>query len=183
MKLHQLFEAKQIFYHGSKNEISEFNFSGLAKSKYYSGNVDQEGPGIYLTTSKVDARQYGEYVHEVEVNLVKSRLMPDKRTIPENVVRYLIKSAPSEAYKEWDENPSKALTMATKAIMDAYGPSDYREAMEQIWYDHYGDDSEQYLKKIGLNWDGFTIERGEGITHLIWFKPEKLKIVKVIHEV
>lgn len=183
MKLYHLFEAKQIFYHGSKTKIDKFDFSGLAKSKYSSANIDQEGPGIYLTSSKEDARRYGEYVHEVQVDLVKSRLMPDKRKIPEHMVRWLIKNAPSEMYLEWDENPYKALNKAVETIMDSYGPNDYREAMEQIWYDHYGDDSEEYLKNIGINWDGFTVARANGVTHLIWFKPDKLKVIKVEHDV
>ena len=62
--------------------------------------------------------------------------------------------------------------------MDSYGPSDYREAMESIWGDHYHNDSKVWLKTmISKGWDGFILDRAEGIKHVIIFNPEILTIL------
>ena len=173
-----LTEAIQTFYHGSPVKIDKFTFDFLSSGQ----GADQEGPGIYLTSSAQDARIYGKFIHEVKVNVVKTRLMPERRVIRMEYIRGMIWNSPdfqTEDYMNWDENPKRALMKATDAVMDAYGPTQYREAMEQVWYDYYRYHSQLYLQTVGRTWDGFALPRAGGITHLIWFKPELLKIVGV----
>lgn len=169
-------ESIVTFYHGSKSPISKFTLDNLGSGT----NIDQEGPGIYLTNSADDARVYGNYIHEVKVNLVKKRMMPDKKALSMAEIARLIREAPewsSDLYTNWNENESKALTQATKAIMNSWGPNQYREAMEQIWYDYYRDYSKVYLNKmVELGWDGFLVPRSNGVQHLIVFNPAILNI-------
>ena len=89
MRYKQIIEAKQTFYHGSTKKIDalSLDFAGTG--------TDQEGPGIYLTSSIDDARHYGEFIHVVQVSLVKSRMMPEKRMINPDFVRRLILLAPN----------------------------------------------------------------------------------------
>ncbi len=172
-------EGKVTFYHGSKVQISEFTLDQLGNGT----GTDQEGPGIYLTSSAEDAKVYGEFVHVVEVKLVKSRMMPDRRTVRPEFIRGLISKAPEkdDILMNWDENPSRAIIKAVNAVMDAYGPSDYRQAMEQVWYDYYhGYEREWLVRMRSVGWDGFIVNQHNGSQHLICFDPSILTIKEII---
>ena len=180
MKLLSLLESIEIFYHGSNTKIEKFTLDFLSSST----NIDQEGPGIYLTSSEKDAMMYGHYLHKVSVKIVKSRMMPEKRMLNPTFVSHLISKAPNyvDNMTNWAENINKARRLATDAIMSAYGPSDYREAMESIWGDHYRNDSKVWLNTmVSKGWDGFILDRAdifhEKSKHLIVFNPEILTIL------
>ena len=173
-----LTEALVTFYHGSPSPIQKFTLD------FVSGGdaIHQEGPGIYLTSSAEDAKKYGKYIHEVRVKLTKSRMMPEKRQINPDFIRRLILKSPecSTALQNWDEHPQRALSMAVQSIMDSFGPTDYREAMEQVWFDYYKGYEELWLSTMRSNsWDGFVLDRNDGVKHLICFTPEILQIVGV----
>jgi len=168
-------EAVQTFYHGSTHQIKEFNLENVGRE----GAIDQEGPGIYLTSSPDDARHYGEHIHVVQVKIVKSRMMPDKRTINPQFIRGLITKAPDvdDNLTNYAENREVAIRTAVQQIMDAFGPNEYREAMEQVWYDHYRGQEREWLSRMrSVGWDGFLVPRSGGVVHLICFNPEILKI-------
>lgn len=176
-----LLEAKQTFYHGSNVSIDKFHLKSAGGKEA----IDQEGPGIYLTSSIEDARRYGKFVHTVTAKIVKSRMMPDKRTINETFVRALIKRSPEadDELMNWDENPARALNAAAGSIMDSYGPNQYREAMEQIWYDFYKGHEEIWFSKMRVaGWDGFILDRADGVKHFICFNEEILSIEGVVDE-
>lgn len=176
MKYNELIaEAYQTFYHGSNQPISEFSLDFIGRAEA----IDQEGPGIYLTSSAQDAMKYGKHVHIVKVKVVKSRLMPERRTLNSEFIRGLIYKSPNrdDVLQNWDENPQRALVAATRSIMDSYGPNEYREALEQIWADFYRGHEKQWLSRMrSLGWDGFLLDRQDGVKHLISFVPENLTI-------
>ena len=182
MKIQDLFEAPaaaRIWYHGSNVKFNAFDESHLSREEA----IHQEGPGFYLTSSIEDAKMYGKYVHAVKVKLAKSRIMPEKRKLNPAFIRATIYKCPDreDALSNWHENPNIALTKAADAIMDAYGPDQYREAMEQLWYDYYKGHEGKWLSRLrGLGWDGFILKRTGGIEHLICFNPEILTVQEVL---
>ena len=164
----------RTFYHGSNHHITAFSLDHLGQGQ----GADQEGPGIYLTSSKEDAAKYGKIIHTVAVSIPKSRLLKKKRALRAGV-ESLIRRAPDrdEVLQNWDENPQIGFYKAVGSIMDAYG-DDCREAYEAVWGDFYRDHSADYLRRlIRFGYDGFELPRQDGIVHLIAFNPAKLKIV------
>ncbi|MFA5489184.1 MAG: hypothetical protein WC284_08185 [Candidimonas sp.] len=186
MKLIEISSSSLTLYHGSETKIKKFSLDHLSSG---SGN-DQEGPGIYLTNAIDDSRIYGKYIHTVEAKLYKSKRLPEKRTLNYQWIRNLIYKSPDwkeVEYMNWSENPARALDRASTQIMESYGPRDFREAMEQIWYDYYRDHSDVWLKKLIINgYEWFDVKK-EGIRyedtgiliHYIVFNPERLNIIKV----
>lgn len=181
MKVQDLFEAPAsptIWYHGSNSKFEKFDII----SSMHKDAINQEGPGFYLTSSIEDAKRYGKYVHVIKAKIAKSRLMPEKRKLNPMFIRASIYKCPDRenALSNWDENPSIALAKATDAIMDAYGPNEYREALEQIWADYYMGHEDKWLSRLrGLGWDGFILERTGGVKHFICFNPEILTVQEV----
>lgn len=136
-----------------------------------------------MTSSIDDARRYGKYVHVVKAKLAKSRMMPEKRKLNPFFIRASIFKSPDKdiVLPNWDENPSIALTKAADAIMDAYGPNEYRESMEQIWFDYYHGYEDKWLSRLrGLGWDGFVLDRPDNVKHFICFNPEILSVQDVL---
>lgn len=177
-----LLEAKETFYHGSSAPIGKFHLEAAGGKEA----IDQEGPGIYLTSSIEDARRYGKHVHTISVKLVKSRMMPDKRKLNPEWIRVLMKRAPEseDTLTNWGENPAQALNAAVDSIMDSYGPSEYRKALEQIWYDFYKGHEQVWFSKMRVaGWDGFIVNKpSDGVKHLICFNPDILEITGVVDE-
>lgn len=173
-----LTEGKETWYHGSAVKISHFTLDKLSSGT----GIDQEGPGIYLTSDPIDARKYGQFVHVVQAKINKSRLMPDNKKIMPDTIRRLIYQSPvkDDALSNWDENPNRALTLAVNSIYESYGPNEYRECMEQIWYDFYVDHSALYLSKMRVyGWDGFILPR-TNCSHFICFSPDILTITGIL---
>ena len=173
-----LTEALETWYHGSAAKIDKLTLDHLGSGAGH----DQEGPGIYLTNNHEDACRYGRYVYTVQAKMVKSRMMPDKRKIDLQRIRTLIWKSPDrdDNLSNWDENPQRALSLAADQIMSSYGPDEYREAMEQVWYDFYKDHQAVFLSKMRvLGWDGFILDRNGGVKHFVCFNPEILKITDV----
>ena len=172
-----LTEAIEMYYHASDHKITKFDLDHLGTGT----NIDQEGPGIYLTNSLDDVRKYGKYIYHVRVKFAKSRMMPDKKRFGYDTIRRLISISPErdDALTNWDENPTRALDMAVRNILDSYGPDEYREAMEAVWGDFYRSSSKAFLSKMHVwGWDGFILPKSGGVKHFICFNPDILKIVK-----
>ena len=169
-----LTEAKEIWYHGSNSKIDSFSLDHLGKGQGH----DTRGPGIYLTNNPEDAKIYGKYIHEVEVNMVKSKILTDKVKTIRRGIRILISKCPDpDDLYNWDQNKSRAINVATDSICK-YNPI-YRNALEQVWYDFYRHEAAKYLEKLQVfGYQGFTIIPGsDGHTvHFICWDPSILKV-------
>ncbi len=180
MLLCELFESNETWYHGSSQEIKQFNLDNVGKP----GAVDQEGPGIYLTSSIEDALHYGNIVHTVKT-VRAPRLVPDKKTFTVATIKKLIDLSPNKEdvlRDYWDGNPVIAASKASNAIYQSWGPNEFREMLEQVWYDFYRETPKAWLNILTekLNYDGFILQRSGGVKHFICFNPEILKITEVI---
>lgn len=180
MLLCELFESSETWYHGSSKEIKQFNLDQVGRA----AAVDLEGPGIYLTSSIEDALHYGNIVHTVKT-VRAPRLVPDKKSFTVATIKNLIDLSPNkeEALEDWDQNQAIAASKASSAIYDRWGPNQFREMLEQVWYDFYRETPKAWLNILTekLNYDGFILQRSGGVKHFICFNPEILKITEVVH--
>lgn len=161
---------KQVWYHGSERPRETWDLSSVGH-----GN-DQEGPGLYFSSSLADAAAYGSYLSIVELPLQKSKVIPLRGRPDIAAIRALISKSPDleDHLMDWDENPAKALNKAVQVIFSAAKhPFD---AFQQVWYDFYRDTPQEYLKN--LPYDGAVVPRANGIFHAIVFNPTVIKTLK-----
>lgn len=171
---------KYKFYHGAKNKIDQFV---IGNEFMTDDTIMQEGPGIYLTSSINDAMRYGQFIHEVQWS-PKKRLPIKKTSYPMphyyNFVAHFIKKSPDwkESAMNWDEDPQRGLHLAIDNIFESYETP--KERFEQIWYDFYRNDPALYCKNmVRVGYDGFIIEKNNGVKHGIVFNPNTIKIIRV----
>lgn len=180
MRFSDLMEVKTTFFHGSRSEISKFSFDFISND----GGRKLEGPGIYFTSDKTDANVYGSFVHEVVLDLRKTKLLPVKKTFSIQDVKNLIMKSPNadDYLTDWAENPQKALQVAAKSIYDSYGPNQYKEMVTQVWADFYKYEDKDWLKEmVALGYDGLMVERAGGIRHFICYNPDIIKGVSLLN--
>lgn len=174
-------ESKQKFYHGSKTKISEFSFKHISAD----GTRQLVGPGVYFTSSIEDAKVYGPYIHEVEIDITKSKLVPMKKAISRGLVEDLIKAAPEleDALTNWDEYPDRALRKATDAIYRRCAPNEYFDMVTTVWGDFYDGENEAWIDEMmKLGWQGAMFDRAKGVKHFIAYDLSKVKIIGVLEE-
>jgi hypothetical protein len=144
-----------VVYHGSKTKISSFvdDFVGGKNAN------DQEGPGIYFTTSESNAERYGEYVHKAILR--PRKLLYDKPrggNVPE--LLKLAKMAPEweDSALNWNENPNNGII---KAVNDAFKyNNNEKDRFLQIWVDFYRNNPKEYVRNcVKLGYDGIVVDR------------------------
>lgn len=170
-----------MFYHGSDHKIDKFvdEFVGAQEA------TDQEGPGIYFTSSKANAAGYGRYVYTVELKPKKLLSVKEGQNAPVAELEWLIKQAPDweMTVQNWHENPNVGLKKAVRDIIDANESP--KEQFSEVWYDFFRYTPALYVRNmVKLGYDGFAIEglnsllAGEdNITHMIVFNPQIIKIL------
>lgn len=181
MKIHEILTESTIpnvWYHGSDTKITQFSIDKTGLNT----NINF-GPGVYITSDKTDARQYGKYIHTIKTKITKSKLIPTKRKFDKSLVSWMINHPLSEfhtedLYTNWDENKRKALQSAVDTAYQAHAPNDYKGLIHTIWYDFYRTSLESFFKNIIPEWNGDLLERSVGY-HYICFKPELLHIVDI----
>lgn len=173
-----------MFYHGSAHKINQFvdEFVGAQDA------TDQQGPGIYFTSSEANAAGYGRYVYSVELSPKKLVSTKNGRNAPANQLEWLIKQAPDweMTAQNWNENAAIGVKKAVRAIIDANeSPS---EQFMEVWYDFYKYTPVLYVRNmVKLGYDGFVIEgmssflTGEdNITHMVVFNPQIIKVIDMV---
>lgn len=165
-----------MFFHGSKHRIKNFTdeFVGARDA------VDQEGPGIYFTSSWDDARSYGPYVYTVKLNSRKKVSTQSGKNAPLREIEWLIRQAPEweENAQNWHENPSIGLKKAAKDFIE-YNDSPHQQFM-QVWYDFYRYSPKEYVRNMTkLGYDIIYIERNNGVIHAIVLNPSIIEFVEM----
>lgn len=163
-----------MFFHGSKNKIINFSDEFIGRGH------DQEGPGIYFTSSYKDAKFYGNYLYSVVLRM--------KKTIPEEGdldlfredIEYLIDNSPNkeDALSNWDEDLFSAREEAIESILEyAENPQDL---FQQVWIDFYRNNPIDYVRNmVNLGYDGFYVKKRENTIHAIVFNPLVIEVKDV----
>lgn len=165
-----------IWYHGSKTKISKFSneFAGAREA------TDQEGPGIYFTSSEKEARGYGSYVYKVQIN-PKKIVSTKVGKAPADEIRKLIMAAEDWEYhaQNYDENPKRGLEQFIKGLYD-YNETPH-DQFQQAWIDFYKDNPREYLSNMTkFGYSGVLIEKYDGIQHFVLFDPSIIKPLELL---
>jgi len=169
-------DKNTFYYHGRTIDSEIFDI------KYTGKGTDQEGAGFYFSTSIKDAAMYSSkngIILKVKLNYKK--LISSTKKGNKNLIKKLIISAPD--YKEtllnWDENKHKALQMAINGIYDYNNTQ--KDEIQTIEADFYRHSPEKYLENlIKLGYDGFIIDKEDGINHFIVFNPNIIEVIDKI---
>jgi len=165
--------GQYVVYHGSPNKIDNFSDEFVGGEKA----TDQEGPGIYFTTSKDDARMYGEFIHEA---IFTPRVLWDQTpTNPKKLRPFITKmvlAAPDwkTHAQNYDENPRVGVNTIVESTL-AYNDTE-KDVAQQIWYDFYKNNPIDYVRNmVKMGVDGLTVKRENGVIHFIIYNPSTLK--------
>jgi hypothetical protein len=162
-----------IAYHGSPNKILKFvdEFVGGEKAN------DQEGPGIYFTSSFDNAGHYGEYVHTVTLSPRKLISMAPSSNKISGLINKMVLMAPDwqMSAQNYDENPRIGLRNFIEATID-YNDTE-KDVVQQIWYDFYRYNPIDFVRNmVKLGIDGIMVPKDNGVIHYIIYNPSIIKI-------
>ena len=163
-----------IVYHGSPTEIKKFSDEFVGGK----GATDQEGPGIYFTTSYDEAVGYadGGYVYTVRI---EPRLLYDEseeKAVPEELLLKLAMSAPNweDHASNFSEDPESG---AYQAVSSAYEYNDNeKDVLLQVWIEFYRYSPVDFVRncvKVGI--DGVIVNRDNG-KHIIIYNPSIIEV-------
>lgn len=172
-----------LSYHGSPTKFQSFT------DEFVGGKdaTDQEGPGIYFTTSLENAMAYGKYVYYVELSPKKSVSTQDGKNAPLKELKWLVKMAPNwkDTAQNWDENPNVGFNMAINDFIQ-YNNNPHQQFL-QVWFDFYRYSPLEYVRNmVKLGYDSILINNRnsmlaneENITHTIVLNPSIIKFIKM----
>ena len=186
-RLHEVLKGSSYtVYHGSPTEIHNFvdDFVGGKDA------TDQEGPGIYFTSSPKNARSYGGYLYTVKLSPKKIVSNQDGKSAPLKEIEWLIKQAPNwkETAQNWNENPNMGLKIAAKDFIQ-YNDNPHQQFL-QVWIDFYRNNPVEYVRNMTkLGYDAVVINHlnsiitgEEDITHTIVLNPTIIQFVKMVDD-
>jgi hypothetical protein len=162
-------------FHGSKTKITKFvdEFVGGKEA------IDQEGPGIYFTTSEDEAYGYGENIYSVTLT---PRLLFDEAPINTKKLRPLItklaKMAPDweESAQNYDENPSRGIIDFVESTLN-YNDNE-KDCLLQVWIDFYRNSTVDYVRNcVKLGIDGIIVQKEyKNAKHVIVYNPSIINV-------
>ena len=176
-------ESTVEMYHGSPTQISKFmdDFVGGKDAN------DQEGPGIYFTSSWQNARSYGGYIYTVKLSPIKVVSTQEGKNASPKELEWLMKQAPDweGTAQNWDENPMRGLKIAVNDFIK-YNENPHNQFL-QVWIDFYRDNPVEYVRNMTkLGYDAVIVDNlnslhalGENVKHIIVLNPSIIEFIKV----
>lgn len=163
----------EIFYHGSNTKFDKFKLefvnTGTKKQDY--------GYGIYLTSLKDEAENYGKIVYQVEIPKLDSSYIDANKVYNKSFVskiflklyKYIIDNDDEEIYKGTENDLKNELL----GIVDNYtGNQIYGTASTYLGSDKYATD---FFNE--LNYKGIYFKYTNAINVVI-FNTDNIKIIK-----
>lgn len=157
-------------FHGSPKKIINFSDEFVGGKEA----TDQEGPGIYFTTSQTEATRYGENIYNV---VLKPNLLFDQVRINKAKLRPYIKKLVMMAEdwevsaQNWDENPIIGLNEFIEGCL-RYNDNE-KDCILQVWVDFYRYNPVEYVRNcVNLGIDGIIVNKDyDNIKHIIVYNP------------
>lgn len=166
-----------IVYHGSPHKIEKFTdeFVGAEEA------TDQEGPGIYFTTSHQEALGYanGGYVYEVRVSPKILFDESEEKDINRDLLVQLVKMSPrlEISTSNWSPDIETGIEMMVDSAYE-YNDNE-KEVLLQIWIEAYRYDSVDFVRNcVKLGIDGIIVNR-EGSKHIIIYNPNVIELREI----
>jgi hypothetical protein len=192
-----------ILYHGSDADITQFSTNFVTKwlENGDTGN-SADGPGIYFSNQKDDARRYseGSFIYTVGFNnptLVSESEPPLSRDIIRKIIlgedinidldeliekfetewRYDYDKLPiwAAAATDFDENILSGLDAMIDLCVDAEDEFDSLMSIYSMIFRYEQQLFFHNLQMVGI--DGFITPKREGVIHYIVYNPNKLQIL------
>lgn len=172
--------AKILAYHGSPTEFSNFSDEFVGGKEA----TDQNGPGIYFTSSEEEAYGYaGEKGRVYSVELTPRIMYGDKTdrfTITPAIVKKLVMMADDwkDKVENYDYPYAKGLNTFLKTTFD-YNDND-KEVLLQVWIDFYRYDGVGFVRNcVKLGIDGIMVsDEYRDTTHYVIYNSNIVKIIK-----
>lgn len=185
-KVNEIVNGDYIVYHGSPHKIAKFSDDFVGRKEA----TDQNGPGIYFTTSEDEARGYagaGGYVYKVKLHVDKLLESTEASKAVLNKLRDevsdLIMMAPNwkESAEEFGYGDAKkGLETMLNGFIE-YN-SNEKDVFLQTWIDVYRDEPIQYVRNmVRLGYEGVIItpEETQGGTHIVLYNPNLIEFLSV----
>jgi hypothetical protein len=164
-------------FHGSETKITKFmdDFVGGEEAN------DQEGPGIYFTTSIEEANRYGKNVYSVVLkpNMLFDQIPPNAKKLAP-IISKLVKMSEDWEMKaqDYDEDPRVGLNEFIKSTLQ-YNDNE-KDCLLQVWIDFYRYNPVQYVRNcVSLGIDGVIVNKDyQDIKHVIVYNPSIIHLIK-----
>ena len=161
-------------YHGSPKEITNFSDEFVGGKEA----TDQEGPGIYFTSSIEEARRYGENVYTVTLTPRKLLDMtPSSKKLATLISKMAFMAPEWDVHAQnFDENPRVGVNQFVQSTID-YNDTE-KDVAQQIWIDFYKYSPVEFVRnmvKMGI--DGILVPKQyDDVTHYIIYNPSIIKV-------
>jgi len=164
-----------IAYHGSDHDFKKFTdeFMGSQEAS------DQEGPGIYFTTSRNEALHYGKFLYSVILRPNKLLDETSSKNIKPIELKKIIKQLPEWELnaQDWDENPERGLNVAIQSFIQ-YNDTE-KDLFQQVWIDFFRYNPIIFAREmVKLGYDGQIINK-ENRQHIIVYNPNIIEITNI----
>lgn len=163
-------------YHGSPDKIENFTDEFVGDKDA----TDQEGPGIYFTTSRDDARGYGEFLYSVILRPNKLIDETSSENINPDELVEIIKTLPEWEgdAQNWAEDPETGLQMAVDSAIE-YNDTE-KDVFQQVWIEFFRYRPILFVKgMVTLGYDGQIIEKENGRRHVIVYNPDIIEVTNI----
>ena len=169
-----------VAYHGSPTAFSNFSDEFVGGKEA----TDQNGPGIYFTSSEDGAYGYaGQNGKTYKVELTPRIIYNDKvgrHTITPTIVRKLVTMANN--WRDYAENYDYPAIKGLNAFIESafdYNDND-KDVLLQVWIDFYKYDGVGFVRNcVKLGIDGIMVsDEYRETTHYIIYNPSIIKIIK-----
>ena len=191
MKIYKIAESV-IAYHGSKSKFDAFSID------FVGNGYDQEGPGIYFTSSYENAKRYFEPTGQiVKVRLDLNKLLKtsgkaNMKDVNKIVAKSLGLNNLSEihnisednfhntALTNYDENPAIALSKLMSVLRNTKNEVD---TFQQVWIELYRNNPADFVNDMAeLGYDGCVLQKNslfdkEQVLHYVIYNKNCITIL------
>jgi len=174
--LNETIKVRTIAYHGSTVKFNKFSdeFVGGEEAN------DQEGPGVYFSTTEEGSSYYGGLTYKVELS---GKFLDDKTSsnhVSVNKVLKLIKMASDwqDTAQNWDENPRRGVIKAANDCIQ-YNQNE-KDVFLQVWIDFYRDNPVDFVRNmVKIGYDGIIIDFNDTSNHIIVYNLNSIKLIDI----